>query len=211
MNKSECRRCSGTHVQLNSCSGVQVVSTHGQTAKDDVALVNHRHVAAGGLHLRTDGLNATGCFLLAPDRGSRAAGRAAGGRDRKYVCGGRLGFRRASPGSCGRGQTAAFREAHPCADCRPDSARRPGPCRPLMGGGSIECLVDRAFDRHFPRAPACVSRVNGWDRHHWDSRTRTCLSADTVTPHGAIDGDERESLRGHALCHGQGGSGIVGS
>ena len=26
-------------VQLNSCSGVQVVSTHGQTAKDDIRVI----------------------------------------------------------------------------------------------------------------------------------------------------------------------------
>ena len=44
----------GAKEQLNISSRVQEVSTHGQTAKDHITLIDHGNVAAGDLHLRSD-------------------------------------------------------------------------------------------------------------------------------------------------------------
>ena len=47
-----------------AAAGIQVISTHSQTAKDHITLIDHAHVTRGDLHLRSDCFNTTSGFLL---------------------------------------------------------------------------------------------------------------------------------------------------
>ena len=61
---SESRTGSAGSVEFHTSSRVQVVGTHGKTAQDDVALINHGDITRGDLNLGSNGFNNTSAFTL---------------------------------------------------------------------------------------------------------------------------------------------------